>query len=672
MKISKLSISGFRCFDENPNKVFLDSLTTFVGKNGTGKTAALVALSKMFGIGSYDRTVTKDDFYIEMGKSITDYTHRKFTIDVEFSFPELAGKTEEDLTSIPELFRHMIIEDEKKAPICRVYFEATYESTGTAQGEIETTLYWVKTAKEKFNDNDLSKFRGHDRSKIQVIYIPAHRDPSSQLKDLSGSYIGQFMKSILWSSGPKEKLKKSVEEVRKSISEESGVSIINHVVDKQWKEVNDTHFLRNPSLNFIENDVDKLIAKGSITFSPTPDGESKGVDHLSDGQKSLFYFSLLKTFFEINESLKQNLKINKLEVLKAFDSSKIYQPALTLFAIEEPENHLSPHYLGKLIKRFSEISSLDNSQVVFSSHSPSVLGRIDPRNIRYFTTKDGKTKIRPIDLPEEKSEEFKFIKNAVMAYPELYFAKLVLLGEGDTEEVIFKHLFEASGVPHDENFISVVPLAGRHVGYLWKLLNSLEIPFITLLDLDLGREGGGWGRIKYILNELIAIGVDKKKLLSLEDGSSVNLSDMHNWDVEDEEDLKILKSWIRYLRRYDVFYSSPLDLDMCMLNKYKNEYKSLIEKNERGPQFPEDEEDKQEYIDKAIEGVLGKTDTNLEVCYSNFELFPWYRYLFLQKSKPATHFSMLSKLGKDEFIKKHPKVLTTILARSRSKMSNDE
>lgn len=33
------------------------------------------------------------------------------------------------------------------------------------------------------------------------------------------------------------------------------------------------------------------------------------------------------------------------------------------------------------------------------------------------------------------SNQYKSIKEAVKAYPELYFAKLVILGEGDSEEI---------------------------------------------------------------------------------------------------------------------------------------------------------------------------------------------------------------------------------------------
>ena len=62
----------------------------------------------------------------------------------------------------------------------------------------------------------------------------------------------------------------------------------------------------------------------------------------------------------------------------------------------------------------------------------------------------------------------------------------------------------------------------------------MNIPYITLLDLDKEREGGGWGRIKYVLEQLIQNGYE---LLQTDTGvlSDTAFSEMHNWDVNNSE-----------------------------------------------------------------------------------------------------------------------------------------
>lgn len=105
-------------------------------------------------------------------------------------------------------------------------------------------------------------------------------------------------------------------------------------------------------------------------------------------------------------------------------------------------------------------------------------------------------------LPEKEDELSKFIKEAVKAYPEIYFSKLVIFGEGDSEEIIIPKVLELHSTEIDSHSISVVPLGGRHVNHFWRLLRSLQVPFITLLDFDIDRNGGGFGRLKYAIEQL--------------------------------------------------------------------------------------------------------------------------------------------------------------------------
>lgn len=88
------------------------------------------------------------------------------------------------------------------------------------------------------------------------------------------------------------------------------------------------------------------------------------------------------------------------------------------------------------------------------------------------------------------------------AYPEIYFSGLVILGEGDSGLPVLPRLLQAKGLPVDESGITVAPLGGRHVNHFWKLLNQLQLPYVTLLDFDLCRYQAGWGKIKYAQDQI--------------------------------------------------------------------------------------------------------------------------------------------------------------------------
>ena len=94
---------------------------------------------------------------------------------------------------------------------------------------------------------------------------------------------------------------------------------------------------------------------------------------------------------------------------------------------------------------------------------------------------------------------------------------------------------------------------GRHVKHFWWLLPELNIPYATLLDLDLGRAGGGFGRVKTAIENLIETGVSKAELLKTDMGTltETEFAAMHTW--EDAGDHGSLRGWIDSLQKHEVF-----------------------------------------------------------------------------------------------------------------------
>lgn len=302
------------------------------------------------------------------------------------------------------------------------------------------------------------------------------------------------------------------------------------------------------------------------------------------------------------------------------------------------------------------------------------------------------SKVRSITLPEKESvqDQYKYIKEAVRAYPELYFAKLVILGEGDSEDIILPKYWEAVNGNVDVGGISIVPLGGRHVNHFWRLLNDLQIPYITLLDLDREREGGGWGRIQYVLQQLIANGHDKSKLLNTKRGvlTAKQLNGMSKWDVSD---VTSMQKWIDRLEQYNIFFSAPLDIDFMMLEQMASEYKKSLDTTE-GPRLEIAEEGKKkrvliQSIEKAGTypekyGARVKKDIKSTLkeeggdgsTYSTEqqELMIWYTYFFLNRGKPSTHIAVLSRLN-DEAIKDNiPPVLGRLIEAAERILKGDK
>ena len=100
---------------------------------------------------------------------------------------------------------------------------------------------------------------------------------------------------------------------------------------------------------------------------------------------------------------------------------RLNPPALVVLAIEEPENHLAPHYLGRIMQRLLRLSESPRGQVLLASHSPGILSRVPPTNVRYLRLDtERETEVHNIILPADEDAAFKYVNEAVRAYPELH------------------------------------------------------------------------------------------------------------------------------------------------------------------------------------------------------------------------------------------------------------
>jgi hypothetical protein len=64
------------------------------------------------------------------------------------------------------------------------------------------------------------------------------------------------------------------------------------------------------------------------------------------------------------------------------------------------------------------------------------------------------SRVRELTLPEDDEEADKFIRQAMLGQPELYFARLVIFGEGDSEAVALPRIASALGVDLDPSFVA--------------------------------------------------------------------------------------------------------------------------------------------------------------------------------------------------------------------------
>ena len=649
MKLKEIKINNFRCFGPETTTIKFDALTTFIGANSSGKTAAIQALVKLFGTLPSEREIVRSDFHLPNDKKPETVDSAELCIEAIFTFPGLDNPEETD-SAIPSFFKYFVVADEESEPYLRIRLEASYTNDGSADGLIESNCYFV-VAPEGVEISESVKKPANKTilSNIRCIYVPALRNPSEQLRNVTGTLFNRLFRTIKWNDTTKEKIKKHIDIVNKTVQNIPDIEKINTTLQSQWATFHDDQRYGLTKINVNSAEIDNLLKHTEIKFSPTEVPRDYDVSELGDGLRSLFYFSLVNTLLSMETELLREISTTP----ALTDKKLIAPPVLTLLAVEEPENHIAPQLLGKVILNLTKMAALTNAQVVLASHSASIIKRIDATTIRYFKTEENDhSVVKEILLPDKNDEKYKYIKGAIEAYPEIYFSRMVVLGEGESEQIVIPYMLEKVYENADVLGISIAPLGGRHVNYFWKLLNDLNIPYITLLDLDRERYGGGWGRIKYVIDQLLHIGINENELLSKRDGTVLSreeLQEMHNWDVDSKVELNF---WINKLEKYDVYFSAPLDLDFMLLESFEAAYKETIDES-YGPtiknvgkikdiETQKMSKDYEERIKKDVKATL-KEEGGDGHTYSQKQkkLMIWYKYLFLSRGKPSTHLAAL-------------------------------
>ncbi len=616
MKLYSLRISNFQSFGPHPTPITFEDITYLLGPNGAGKTAVLQALCRLFAFEPGLRRVRHSDFHVPVGLSNAE-GGTTLWLEAEFSFPETSD--DEDNDTVAPHFDHMRLQAAGDVPRVRYRLTATVDD----EGDVEETLVYVTQADADGNPIVSSIVPKHQRNQIHLHYIPARRDPSDHIAYGATALLGRLLRATQW-GGDRNTVKDLTDQITSCLAGNASVTALGQSLNASWKGLHKGAFFAEPKLTFVNSDIEMLLRHMSVSFTPGHGENEVDFSRLSDGQKSMLYLSLVLAAHSINRDVRSGKNT-------AIDPAKLKPPAFTILAMEEPENSLSPHYLGRIVNALKGSIGVD-AQALIATHAPSMLRRVDPENIRYLRLGPNRCSlVSGIVLPAKEDVAHKFVREAVQAFPEIYFSRLVVLGEGDSEEIVLPRILQAKGAPVDESAVTIAPLGGRHVNHFWRLLSQLGTPYITLLDLDLARYQGGWGRLKYVNDQLTEFEIHK----ALPYGFPA-------WDDANtrirEKNVPITGSSetvFDHLEARGIFFSAPLDLDFAMLTAFPKAFNAI-------PVAPTLESQK---------AVLGKSHEGADQYTPQEQAwFDAYHHYFKLNSKPAAHLSALSSLSDGELL----------------------
>lgn len=625
MKLQTIRLSNFQAFGATPTEIRLEEITYLIGPNGSGKTAALQALCRLFAFDPSLRRILRSDFHAPFNE-VAPPAERQLWIEADFLFPELGD--EEDSSTIAPHFGHMRLDEVDGTP--RVRYRLT--ATMGLEGDIEESMVYVLDINADGSPVTTAQVPRSERNHIHVHYLPARRDPADHIAYGANALLGRMLRAVNWDS-ERSVIKGLTDQISDSLAANPSINAFSTSLKTAWSALHKGSFFADPKLTFVASEIEALLRHMSVSFTPGHDEQLVDFSRLSDGQKSMLYLSLVLSSQAIGRAVLA-------EDDDSFDADKLRPPVFTIVAVEEPENSLSPHYLGRIVNALNQMTRDSDAQALIATHAPSMLRRVPPERIRYLRlTQERTSRVTHIQLPDAADEAHKFVREAVQAFPEVYFSRLVVLGEGDSEEIVLPRLLQAKGALVDESAVSIAPLGGRHVNHFWRLLSDLQIPYLTLLDLDVARYQAGWGRIKYVNDQLMKLdpagGLPSGWKISAWNDDAIPIRTHHFFD-DGKADV------FARLEEKGVFFSSPLDLDYAMLVAFPHAYGVVKEKAD----------------ESTIKAVLGKSHHDASQ-YSEDEqqLFSTYHRSFKLGSKPAAHIEALAKLSDADLLANMPKSL---------------
>ncbi|KKL16044.1 hypothetical protein LCGC14_2499530, partial [marine sediment metagenome] len=243
----------------------------------------------------------------------------------------------------------------------------------------------------------------------------------------------------------------------------------------------------NLELSFLEINDNELFKEAIIEI------DSFSLFEQGTGHQSYFVIAL--------KLLKIKSIINTIHVNSVF------------LAIEEPEAHLHPHLQRQLIenlklfqKKFKDKFEID-IQFIITSHSSNVIKKIEYNELRILRkNRKGFTDCTEIPdkildiildkilgaqkgnikLRKRKKQPLISIFSKIFSfYPEIFFSKIVILGEGQTEEGAIPVFASTLYMDFDTFGISYLNTEGEgNIEYYTNILYAFSIPYLYVKDKD--------------------------------------------------------------------------------------------------------------------------------------------------------------------------------------------
>ncbi len=507
MKIKKILIHNWRSIKDV--EIEFQDLMVFIGQNNHGKSNVLSALLFFFGTvgcGDLDFNKGSDELFVEVIFSDLDthdqsqfnkYLTLENTIKVRKEIRKGGTSEYHGYCQIPndawlkeENVSQYLARDAAMATPLASYIPSsgriTKEVIRTAQTE------FIKNNQVTYNyDIESSPFLGVKNVAQgifgEIFFVPAVKSANDEFNPKGKTIFNQLLTNVINSMSESNTgyidVKQKVKELTETLNKRSADGTVNNSRPEQIAKLEELIETELASWNttidieITPPDVDEIFKLGTCVW--VDDGVSTDVTHKGNGLQRSLIFALVKAWAKVSSAPSSSTEE---------DGTTRRASKSTYFIFEETELYLHPQAQRELYYSLKKLSEVNN-QVFISTHSSSFIDLTLYKSICIIyknSVADGSKHLQCTSDIFSSLDDTKKFNITYWINPdrgELFFAKKIILLEGQTDKTIIPFLAEKLGVlRHDYTLIDCGGKSSMPV-YI-NLLNNFKLPYIVVYDLD--------------------------------------------------------------------------------------------------------------------------------------------------------------------------------------------
>lgn len=388
MYISKIELRNFRIFDEvGITAYFKKGINAIISENNSGKTAIIDALRIAFSTVPYKKDIffNLTDFHVRNDGVRCDEAY------ISIFFDELPA----------DLFELWNPEDPTKGE-----FHIRYYTVKTPQG-IEKVRYKIWGGPVEGNTVSSETFEA-----IQLVFLGALRDVENEMRPIKSSRLASLLGSVTNTPESRNEIVDVLRKANDDILAKQSVKKVREIVNDNLSTIEQDILRQHIELGLVEPKFDSIAASLRAWLKPrwfflSKDASSfdtiknaytceewaqyatetnngayldvlalRALDKPVPDEVSVLLQSMSSHSFELFQNgLGYNNILFMSTVLgdmKTGTEDLLY----SLLLVEEPEAHLHPQLQELVHSFFQKNAEKDNLQVIFTSHSPTLVSRV--------------------------------------------------------------------------------------------------------------------------------------------------------------------------------------------------------------------------------------------------------------------------------------------------------